>query len=79
MNQGEMNKFTLNVCRVKMIENNQKNEFLNSFSANESNIIQYFSDYSDEFDTCDLLLENIEKCFEVWHSENFLIKHMVAE
>ena len=68
MNQGEMNKFTLNVCRVKMIENNQKNEFLNSFSANESNIIQYFSDYSDEFDTCDLLLENIEKCFEVWQS-----------
>jgi uncharacterized protein with ParB-like and HNH nuclease domain len=68
LKQSEVNKFLLHVCRLKMIECNNKDEFLNSFSTNESNIIQYFSNYSDKFDNCDLLLENIKKCFEIWKS-----------
>jgi uncharacterized protein with ParB-like and HNH nuclease domain len=68
LKESEMNKFLLHVCRLKMIESNNKNEFLNSFSTSESSIIQYFSNYSDEFDTCDLLVKNIKKCFEIWES-----------
>ena len=68
LKESEMNRFLLHVCRVKMIENDYKNEFLNSFSINESNMVQYFINYSDQFDSCDSLLEDIQKCFEVWKS-----------
>jgi hypothetical protein len=62
----EMNKFLAHVCRLKMVEKNCEEEFLNSFNITDSDLLKYLSNYTDTLGNCDLMLEEIKSIYSCW-------------
>ena len=61
-----MNKFLAHVYRIKVIEKQYKDEFLNSFNINDSELLKFLSSYTDTLGNCDSMLNEIKSLYNFW-------------